>query len=100
MLLQAMVSHRNRIEAIRSSAKMLTRSIGDRLAAGGLLAGSPARVRRRYGIATIVMGIVATVLVVLGYVLAALDSYVGVYVGLFIRSVSAVGIGVILPSVT
>ncbi|TLZ80305.1 MAG: DUF2207 domain-containing protein, partial [Methanobacteriota archaeon] len=99
-LLQAMGSHRNRIEAIRSSAKMLTRSIGDRLAAGGLLAGSPARVRRRYGIATIVMGIVAPVLVVLGYVVAALYSYVAVNVGLFIGSFAIVGIGYYMPRAT
>src|SRR2546428_5212765 len=92
-----MGSHRNRVEAIRSSAKRLTRAIGDRLAAGGLLAGSPARVRRRYGIATIVIGIVAPVLVVLGYVVAALYSYVAVNVGLFIGSFAIVGIGYYMP---
>src|SRR5438132_13466078 len=99
-LLQAMVSDRNRIEAIRFSAKMLTRSIGDRLAAGGLLAGSPARVRRRYAIATIVIGTAAPVLVVLGYVVAALYSYVAVNVGLFIGSFAIVGIGYYMPRAT
>src|SRR5438552_16145695 len=95
-----MVSHRNRIEAIRFSAKMLTRSIGDRLAAGGFLAGSPTRVRRRYTIVPVVIGSAAPVRVVVGYVGAALYSFVAVNVGLFIGSFAIVGIGYYVPRAT
>ena len=99
-LLRAMASHRNAVEAIRISTKTLTRSIGDRLAAARLLAGSPVKVRRHYYAAALIIGFVTPMLTILGYVVASLYSFVGVNLGVFLGAFAVAVVGYYMPRAT